>query len=868
MQVFTKKILIAFLAIFLGVSIIGCGDDETTTEETPNESEIPTLSNPDKVFLSTDDYSVTYGELYDEVKINDGLNQLLNLVDTDLISDFISAVTDTEIENRILVLTYGTDDPEEIAAFTVDETVALERAYADSMYLLGYTTEVLEEDYVRLVVARENYSVNQMVDESSVDEPWYAGPESVAEYFSVNYQYDMNTIKIRFMSESDAKAVLRNFDLVSKDGALKLYTGEIPLEEVPSSQLDETNTTDLSAAEVLEQFIVLYNYVYGDYRDVVETDATLETLLANEDLTAEYSLLAEANASLSTFVYDSLGTYKDFTTSENDLLYYTYEPVKYYSSSDTSYYMILNLEKTEKPDVTEFEGTKADLVALIGQDIYDEVEQQIIDLNLSATSFVSNRMAALRGEHDFDIYDYYLGMDYSMTYSDYEVNEDGHATLVAKYDSVEISADDLFTFAFNINAPLYTVYAIQSKAVFAEHYEDIYCSGADVCELDVLENTSEKMIEHQEAFLSLEEQFNSSFYAGYYTFDEYLYLAYGVQDYYSMIYDYYVTSTLQPFVIYDEITNNNYDIINYLMELSQPYYDNYFSLDVEHVLIYLDRDENGSPDDYNKFYSSLEDTTDYDIKLGDFEQAIRTYLDDSENSMTSLVLDFKKAKRTDVTWGEFKVYGFYLLTENIGELTYNISVSTYETPFVDTLIDMYLAYNTEANENAEFLFATALTETSYGLHLIKAEKGVDFEKPSALFTMTYDDDLEPNYLEGVVNTTDELTFEQLKIWADYRFTVIATGNGDLEEIYGLTQPAMPSSLLDAIETYFQDIYDSSYVVGYLNNIIINQLAAADFDNEYADYTNFTELDFQDKLDSIKDIYMYQIFAELDQRDSE
>ena len=868
MRVFTKKILIAFLAIFLGVSIIGCGDDETTTEETPNESEIPTLSNPDKVFMSTDDYSVTYGELYDEVKINDGLNQLLNLVDTDLISDFISVVTDTEVENRILVLTYGTDDPEEIAAFTDDEIVALERAYADSMYLLGYTTETMEEDYVRLVVARENYSVNQMVDGISVDEPWYAGPESVAEYFSVNHQYDMNTIKIRFMSESDAKAVLRNFDLVSKDGTLKLYTGEIPLEEVPSSQLDETNTTDLSAAEVLEQFIILYNYVYGDYRDVVETDATFETLLANEDLTVEYSLLAEANASLSTFVYDSLGTYKDFTTSENDLLYYTYEPVKYYSSSDTSYYMILNLDKTEKPDVTDFDGTKADLVALIGQDIYDEVEQDIIDLNLSATSFVSNRMAELRSEHDFDIYDYYLGMDYSMTYSGFEVNEDGHATLVAKYDSVEVSADDLFTFAFNINAPLYTVYAIQSKAVVAAHYEDIYCAGADVCEFDVLENTSEKMVEHKEAYLDLEEQFNSSYYASYYTFDEYLYLAYGVQDYSSMIFDYYVTSTLQPFIIYDEITSNNYDIINYLMELSQPYYDNYFSLDVEHVLIYLDRDENGSPDDYTEFYSSLEDTTEYDVKLADFEQAIRTYLNDSENSMTSLVSDFKKAKRTDVIWGGFKAYGFYLLTEELGGLTYNDSVATYEMPFVDTLIDMYQAYNTEVNENAEFLFATALTETSYGLHLIKVEKGGDFEKPSALFTMTYDDDLEPKYLEGVVNITDELTFEQLKIWADYRFTVIAIGNGDLEEIYGLTQPAMPSSLLDAIETYFQAIYDSSYVVGYLNNIVINQLGEANFDNEYADYTNFTESNFQDKLDNITNIYVYQIYAELDQRDSE
>jgi hypothetical protein len=869
MQVFTKKLLITLLSLFLGISVMSCNKETTTTEETPNASEIPTLSNPDKVFLSTDDYSVTYGELYSEVKINDGLNQLLNLVDTDLISDYISAVTDTEIENRILKLTYGTDDPEEIAKLTDEEVTVLEKSFADSMFLLGYTTETVVDNYVRLVVAREKYARNEMISSDNVDEPWYAGPESVAEYFSVNYRYDINTIKIRFMSESDAKSVLRQFNLVSKDGLLKLYTGTTPLSEVPSSQLDETNTTVLTDAEILEQFIILYNYVYGDYRDELSEDATLETLLANEDLKAEYSVLAEANASLSKFVYDSLGTYQEFTTDQDDVAYYTYEPVKYYSNSDTSYYMILNLAKTEKPDVEDFEGTEADLVAIIGQDIFDEVQEQIIDLNLSATSFVSNRMAELRAEHNFDIYDYYLGMDYGLTFSDFEINEEGHTSLVATYDDVEISADDLFMYAFNINAPLYTVYAVQSKVVVAAHYEDIYCvNEEEVCEYDVLENTSEKMVEHKEAYLSLEEQFNSSYYASYYTFDEYLYLAYGVRTYDGMLFDYYVTSTLQPFIIYDEITKNNYDLIHTMMELSQPYYDNYFSLDVEHVLIYLDRDENGSPDDYAEFYEGLDDKTVYDQKLADFEQAIRTYLDDSENSMASLVSDYKKAKRDDVTWGEFKIYGFYLLTESLGDIDYTKAVSTYETPFVDALIDLYQDYNLEANENEEFLMASQLTETSYGLHLIKVEKGSDFEKPSALFIMTYDDDLEPEYLPGIANSTDELTFEQLKIWADYRFTIIAAGNGNLEEIYGLTQPDIPSSVLDAVEAYFLTIYDSTFVVGSLNNIVIDQLSGANFDNEYAAYVNFSEATFQNTLNSIKDIYQYQIYAELDQRDSE
>jgi hypothetical protein len=864
MQVFTKKLLIAFLAIFLGLSVISCNKDETTTEEPTDEAEMPTLSNPDKIFMSTDDYSVTYGELYDEVKVNDGLNQLLNLVDTDLLSDYIPAVTDTDIENKTLVLTYGTDDPDEIADFSDEEVEELERTFDDSMYLLGFTTEATVESYVRLIAARENYALEQMNDSSNSEEVWYAGPSNIASYYAANYTSNIKTIKVRFMSESDANSVLRLFNLVSMDGELKLFTGATP---VPSSELDETNTATLTANEILDKFIELYNYVYGDLRDEISIDASLATLLANEDLDVEYDNIANASASLATFIYESLGTFTDYTTSGDDLLYYTYEPVKYYSSNDTSYYMILNLDKTDAIDVEDFSGTEAELVALIGQDLYDEIEQEIIDANYSSSSFVSNIMAYLRAEHGFVVYDKYLGIDYSMVYSEFEVNEDGHTSLVASYDSIDISADDLFTFAFSVNAPLYTIYAVQSKAVVSAHFEDIYCTVGEECEFDVLENTSDIMTGHNETYVSLEEQFEESYYATYYTFDEYLYLAYGIRTYYEMIFDYYVTSTLQPFIIYDEVTNNDYDILNHLMELSRPYYDNYFSLDVEHILIYVDRNEDGSPDDYEEFYEGLEDTTEYDGKLEDFVTAIETYLEDSENTMTLLVAEYKSADRDDATWGEFKTYGFYILTEDLGELTYTSSVSTFEMPFVDGLIDLYEDYNLVANENEEMLLAEELVETSYGLHLIKAEKGAAFEMPSALFAMTYEIGIIPDYDEAVVNTEVEVSLEQLKIWADYRFTVLAAGIGDLEEIYGLSEPELPESVLVAIETFYQEMYDALYVVGYLNNIVIDQLHVADYDNEHAAYSSFTEAEFQNILTEVSELYMYQIFAALDQRDT-
>ncbi len=858
MHLHTKKLIIFFLTFILGISVTACHNDTT---ETPNESQLPQLSNPDAVFISTGDFEITYEDLYNEVKTNDGLNQLLNMVDTDLLSDYILTVTQAEIDERIEKLIYSTNDQEEINNLDEDEKELMEDEFYNSMYLLGFGGR--EEEYVRLVVARENYAIDQITDEANEEEAWYAGPENLAAYYESTYNPNINTIKIRFLSEADAKSVLKYFNLVSIGGELRLYTGETPLANMPSSALNSSNTQSLTEEEVLEQFLILYNYVYGDYRDEVPTDSTLEDLLAIEQFTVEYDTLSEINSSLDDYVYESLGSYEEYLSGDDDKLFYTYEPVDF-SSGDSSYYMILNLQKHEKADVEDFEGDTEDLIALIGQDIYDELLDELIQVQLDASSFVSKRLVTLRQEHDFNIYDYYIGIDYQAVDSAFEIDEEGHETIVCTYDDEIITADDLLTYSLNNNVVLYTIYAAQSPAVYAAHYADIYCPDeSEVCEYDVMENDSEVMVEHWDSYESLENSFNNSYYASSFTFEEYLYLAYGVRSEYEMIHDYYVTSNLQTYIIYDEIIKNNYDLLNYLMELAQPFYDNYFSLDVEHLLIYVDRDEDGSPDDYNDFYSEMEDTTVYDQMLADFETAIRTYLDDEENSMSGLIVDFNKAKREDETWGAYKRYGFNLITEDIGQMTYSDYVGVYEDAFVDECIVLYQRYLLEENEHEDYLYSETLIETSYGVHLVKAAKGNAFEIPSALFTMTYDKNNEPEYLEELVNLTDILTFEQLQVYADYRFADIAYGTGNLEAIYGLVQPDMPDDVLDAIDEFYSALYDALYVVGMLNSIIIDQLEDGTYNNEISSYCSVTEAQFMERMSNISDIYWYQIFEGYD-----
>ncbi|MCK7488293.1 MAG: hypothetical protein MZU97_24475 [Bacillus subtilis] len=82
------------------------------------------------------------------------------------------------------------------------------------------------------------------------------------------------------MSLTDAEAVLRAFNLVSYHGELRRYTGTKPIDQVSSASFDDDNTAVLSDAEILESYILMYNYVYGGYRDLLDEDATAEELKA------------------------------------------------------------------------------------------------------------------------------------------------------------------------------------------------------------------------------------------------------------------------------------------------------------------------------------------------------------------------------------------------------------------------------------------------------------------------------------------------------------------------------------------------------------------------------------------------------------
>jgi hypothetical protein len=199
-------------------------------------------------------------------------------------------------------------------------------------------------------------------------------------------------------------------------------------------------------------------------------------------------------------------------------------------------------------------------------------------------------------------------------------------------------------------------------------------------------------------------------------------------------------------------------------------------------------------------------------------------------------------------------------------LTYANSVNKYENSFVDALIEMYQDYKLEANVDSEFIYSDDLIETSYGVHLIRAAKGDDFDMPSAEFEMTYDEDNEPEYLEGLVNDSEYISFDQLRIFAQNRFATIAFGTVDIDELYGFTKPTLPDDITDSLNMFAKSLHDALYVVGYLNIGVMGELRLGDFDNEAASYFSGRQSDLFDAFTGLEEIYNNQIFQDLDVRE--
>jgi len=553
--------------------------------------------------------------------------------------------------------------------------------------------------------------------------------------------------------------------------------------------------------------------------------------------------------------------------------------------SGTKTVKVLKTGTTAVVDTTT--GTQTSVKSIVSDDVtYQALYDKLLDAYVANTDTdnVSTMMAELRATFNFIINDKFLGVDYQTIDADFEYNTKGDDLIVASVsgfpgfegaaqtDTIEeVSADELFTYAIGKSAALYTLYAAQFKEIlYSDYYVAIFGE-----QRDVTKNTSDKMDEIYDSirsqkmsylsYKSLYEQYGISF--NYDDFSSYSRYQYGTKTELDLL-KYLVKGVLQPFLIDEAITDEA--LIELLLSTVEENYDNYFSLNVTHLIIHLDFDEDGSPDDYNDYIASLTELEldAFETLKAGLEADVLEYLDDSDNTFASLITAFTAATRDNETWGAYKQAGLWLMTEDLNiadeedeTITHSLQYSgtygvkdAYVDEYTTALIALYQEYQLEQNANLEQLYSNLVT-TQFGIHLLLVTKGDDFDRFSAEYTGDA-----AEYSLGAVNATGKPTLAQLKLYAQYYMynLVYDLTDTEIEEKYNITIPKLPNTVIEALEFYFEDLLAEMYVVGTLNIQLSSRLASGEFYS--STYTDYTETQLFAQMAEIRQTYYDALFA--------
>lgn len=724
------------------------------------------------------------------------------------------------------------------------------------------------------------------------------------------------------------------------------------------------NTSELTEEEILNYYILMYNFVYGEYRELLPENATKEELIAleNEFLSFNFDEVNSTSTTLATYMFKTISQLNNkeyssrpqsITMSSVNFFYMTHkleEPQKFnlgkivldlieqsivlpenvvqnitlpttgeYGSTITWTSADRNVISNAGVVTTPSVATKVDLsysIRVLGetrtgkisvnvlptgensavvdpqitypalktlinnQEIYDEVSERLLETKVygsNGSTNVSNKLISLRKDVNFVIYDYYLGLDYKKSATTYEINNRGHKTLVASMDRtltsddrVEITADDLHTYTLEKNPSVYTLYAAQFKEVlYSDYFEEAFGS-----QRNIKRNNTDRMDEMYTQVANSKQYYSymKNLYAQYgmqypyKNFSDYAYAQYGTKTELALI-EYFITRELQPYLIDSVI--NQYNVVEALLSIVEDNFNNYFSLDVVHLLIFIDFDEDGRPDDFKEYMDNLttEEVEEFNSLLAQLEIAINEF----EGTFTALVDQYIKATRTDEIWGAFKQKGIILLTEDLNvkdseeenvthSLTYSGEYGTkdsYAKEFTQALISLYQEYQLPQNTELSELYSD-LVITDFGIHLILVKKGDDFDKFSAKFTSS-----SPNaslYPQSVFNENDMPTLQQLQLYATYKFyeMVYDLTDADVEEKFNITIPKIPASVAKALDFYFDGILNEFYVLGTVNVKMAQLLESGNFLPN--DYTNLTHDQILANLKIIETAYFDAILG--------
>ncbi len=800
---YIKKIILLALILVLGVSISSCSKSTRNTVVPYGD-----LNLDEVVATAKDNISLTNSRLYSRLRTKG-----YDLV-TEAIKKILYAKEITAITNLINSTSYASLSAEDkkTLAFNDDDTQTNEITEARYNQLKNDLTKEFSNSIIQSIFAStDTYTINSKTDEeieicyTKYIESFARKNQTITKDILVNNISDDNGTTViditklpsEIMSplilskaenfyaqkelykiadqeylnvgtdeeEKNSNYLFKESSIISNyDSTFKTYGSYNAIIITFNSRNEamktmQVLTEDINSTNVLDSYLKLYNAYYSCYGTQTADDvADKGNKLFNYVISEDENQLDEISDSVATLITDTLED-GEFLTEPRNL---NNKYVLAYRISATFDYEEKDYEQLD-------EATKNTL-------------EELIKINLvesSATSYVSTVFNDLIENSNLEIYDPLFEYKFNKAYTDYY-------TLI-KNDNPNIGKNLIF----KLGDKEYTVEQFYNDAlsryganVITEYFQLEY---AYLCVDDyVTEETNKSNTTTLEDAIKQFEKNNNSSYPKEVGLETFLLDSYGYPTKDLVLKYYYQASaclsSYKAQVLFDEwatadhkISQDAEKILNRILEIGNNNYSTLFNINVDHILINIDYDADGTPDDPDKFISEHpEQKEQFENDIVTLMQAIYTeaindkYKDNTLYDTLSYIAkqynkDAELVSQPAKTWADFKTnFNFLLTVEQLAsssDITQD-SVSNFVVPFADYIKEMYkkadqtLADADDLSDNGNFFTPTdgilstaadaskitkdTLCKTVYGYHFIVLN---DFSGPE---TLKFTKDNDPN----------------------------------------------------------------------------------------------------------------------------
>lgn len=667
-----------------------------------NDAEVPKLQNPNATFAEIGNVRLTNEEVYNELVDRFGVRVMNNILTKELLTNGpVNYVQRAKNDPN-----FNIDEALEEAIFGVTRAKALETLSASDIRRFeaqfqvvlgtnGFTSvdDFKEELYIER--ARELYTLDQIVATNQLR------GQDIATYYEANYYNEVCAIVIRYNSINAAIDAMREVGLdVSDTGTFE----ETPLD-----------------IEVLQAYITLYNNAYGHNVSYVDGEFSG----CEPHMLYDFETVREGNPSLANLLFRDLSG--SFILDDNVGFNRSYTPVRPIArGQEVSFFLIQKISGDELNSFRDYFPEMEDLdyqammlepASLLEEprELVDEITERLLVQRSENQNEVQSKMNQLFQQSSLTVFDPFLRLNTLANLFNVDENV-GHPNIAFRYElngqQVGVTADQFFL-ELQRFAPTVVASMLNERLSIAQ--SDVY---SEVVTRELRNNATAQVQSFRDAFFQGQyEEFGFS--PRQFTWPQFIYLAFNLRSE-LQLYNEIITQEVvaADFERMTKLPTN----IDRVYDVMVDRYNDYFSIDLLHLLIHRDDNNDGILDPL------LDNTwTNQQIQLANqFADELRARveeLSEQENvnltSLRSIVTEYNDTFRSldeeaeQSRWLPFKEAGFLLRVEDLRTVTPGMMVE----PFENEARNMY---NIMVRDVLRNYISPNNVQTQFGVHVIYA----------------------------------------------------------------------------------------------------------------------------------------------------